>query len=442
MTKLLMGADREAIWVLHSWGFEGEKYWGKEDVRAFLEAIPTEMLMITDLWADAHPFYKKMDFFFGKYWSFGVLHSFGGNTNLHGDLSDIVQQVKEASNADNCIGFALAMEIIHHNYLYYDLVTKLSWNPEGVELDEFLNDYAVRRYGTKSADTMANCLRELIKSVYGTNDLTSPLYDFRLVGESLDHIVHLLPTVRLEKRKWFVLSLRRAMGIALKEASRQKDNPLYKHDVIDITRQYLAELFNYRIVRLHNAFKSGDRQEFETQATYIIQIMDSLEKILSTDPYYSMEPLIEKARRLRGVPKNVEARVKEIYTVWDRTGASEWLLDYTRKDFYETVKFYYRKRIEAFIATLREKLQNGSTEVDLEDLIHLYRHIEYSFIDIPLAARKTVKYKGGSLSAAREILAEQWLSPEKLEDLGDEEKAAEKLVPGKVNFDWDKETLI
>ena len=120
MTRLLREVDRDATWLTDSWRFQDRKVWPKEDVKAFLDAIPSEMLLIYDTWADVNPLYKELDYFYGKRWSFGVIHSFGGNTNLHGDLSDILSSTQELISdpkADRCVGFTLAPEIVHHNYL-------------------------------------------------------------------------------------------------------------------------------------------------------------------------------------------------------------------------------------------------------------------------------------------------------------------------------------
>ena len=446
MTKLLEDVDSEAVWLTDSWRFQDRKVWPKEDVRAFLDAIPDEKLLIYDTWADANPLYKELDYFFGKYWCFGSIHSFGGNTYLHGDLEDIISRAKDVASdpkANRCIGLTLAPEIIHHNHLYYDLLSKLAWNPADVNLDEFLHDYAMRRYGEEPTEAMFRCLKELSKSVYATkikcnNDAMAPLYQtihahYVLGGKGItDEMLALW-----DKRKWFVLSLETALRSGLSQADRLFDHSLYRHDVIDITRQYLSELLNYRMMKLYRAFTAGDSQTFDAQAVKIRPIMDSLEEILSTDEYYYITPLIERARKLPHAGADIESRVKEVYTVWDRTSPSDWLVDYTRRDFYEVVKLYYRPRLEAFLKVLEEKMTSSNRQVSMNDFVHVFRHIEYSFVDKPLKVSPIPSGKD-ALKVATEIVNIHWIDDDERAELEEARARAEKIVQAPLRLDWDQ----
>ncbi len=446
MAKLLRGVDPDAIWLTDSWRFQDRKVWPKEDVRAFLDAIPTEMLLIYDTWGDVNPLYRELEYFFGKYWSLGVIHSFGGNTSLHGDLGGIVRRVNDLDSdprAERCIGLTLAPEIVHHNYLYFDLVARLAWNPAGVELDGFLEDYAVRRYGDASAEAMTGCLKELSRSVYKVDircnhDAMTPFYQmthahFLQGGRGItDEMLELW-----DRRKWFVLSLERALRTAFGEAERQRDNPLFHHDIVDIARQYLGELFNYRMMKLYRAFRKGETEPFESHARSLDAILERLERLLITDPYYHIASVVETARALPDAGPDIEARVKEVYTVWDRTAPSEWLVDYTRRDFYEVVKFYYRPRFSVFIDVLRKKMADGMADVQLTDLVHVYRHIEYSFVDKPLRVEKAGGY-GETLNVVSEMLGGSGVSEEELTELEEGEAKAEKIVQRPLRVDWDE----
>ena len=41
---------------------------------------------------------------------------------------------------------------------------------------------------------------------------------------------------------------------------------------------------------------------------------------------------------------DIEERIRDILTVW-----AGKILDYAHRDYYELVRFYYRKRVEAFL---------------------------------------------------------------------------------------------
>lgn len=60
-------ADPQAIWVLQGWfllhaGF----WWQPPQVKAFLDAVPDDRLIVLDLWAEIDPYWKNHDNFYGK----------------------------------------------------------------------------------------------------------------------------------------------------------------------------------------------------------------------------------------------------------------------------------------------------------------------------------------------------------------------------------------
>jgi len=429
VVKTISSADPEGVWCLDSWAFIDKEYWPKEDVKAFLDLVPVNRLLILELWCDCYPLYKYapanifgipaprdegLDYFFGKRWTFGVLHSFGGNTNMHGDVADLIRRVKDAASdpkANLCVGFSMMMEIIHHNYLYYDLVTKLAWNPNGIELDGFLQDYAMRRYGEKSAPKMVECLKELVSSVYSTNDIISPLYWLRL-GVTLQPWLGTAFNETITKRKTYIPHLQAALDIALGETEAQRDNPMYVHDVVDISRQFLGDLFNAHVMRLYAAFKKGDTEAFEEEASKLAEIMDSVEMLLSSHDDYCLQPIIDKARTLPGAPKDVDRRIRDFVTSW-----AGQIIDYARKDAYELVRFYYRRRVDAFVQYLRGKLAEGSKEIRDEELAPIYHKIEQEWVKKPFKVEMSDKYPGTPVEAAAEVLRRHRLTEEELQKL-------------------------
>lgn len=382
-------ADPEGVWYASGWALLAPP-WPPETARAFLEAIPPEMFYLCDIWADERPLYQKFDYYYGRDWGFGVLHSFGGDDTLRGDLAGLIRRVQEVANdprADRCRAFYINPEIIHYNLLYFELAAKLSWNPRGVNLADFLRHYALCRYGEEAAENMLACLQRLAQSVYATSSrATEPYYQHRLTR------------LAQEPAKYAHLeALREALTFALRERERLQDNPLYAHDLVDILRQYLAELSNYHLQQLYRAFVEGNRGAFEREATAVGQLLDGLEKILSTREDYCIRPLVEKARRLTGDP-NVERAVKDgMFTF----AGTPWLRDYQSKDMFELVKFYYRPRVEAFIAALRKALKPLQGLPTTPNLLH-NGGFEEGEENQPAQWQTFFVYRGGTASRTAE----------------------------------------
>jgi alpha-N-acetylglucosaminidase len=395
MAGVIKETDSAGIWIASGWAFLDEKYWTKDAVKSFLGAIPDDMFLINDIWAEVNPIYKRLDYFYGKRWGFSVLHSFGGNTGLHGDVSDLIKKVQEVTSdplAAKCINFYVNPEIIRHNYFYFDLAAKLSWNPAEISLDSFLGDYAVRRYGKESAANMTAVLADLVKSVYGTNDLISPMYQIRLKDKISDKSV--------SQRAAFIPLLEDALGKALLEKDRQKSNSLYINDMIDISRQYIAEVFNEHIVKLYKAFAAGDKEKFYKEKRTINICFDSVEKILSSSPDYCLKPVVDAAMRMPGVGPGTAEKARDTKTL---LGSYDKLCDYARKDLYELVRFYYKDRVTYYIKVLEEKLQAGNTTIDYaKELDPVYRKMGEDFVKKGFVDLEGSKLRGNTIEKISE----------------------------------------
>ncbi len=415
--------DPTAILICFGWTFAIKKFWPRKHVEAFLAVLPKKDVRVWELWEDylfpskrvSQPLYKDLNYYFGKPWLLGFLHSFAGETSLHGNLAGTIDRVKEASldpKAAECLGIAVQMEVIHHNHIFYDLLARLGWNPDSIDLKYFLKDYAERRYGKVPAPIMIQCLEELVASVYSTSDTTSPLYQLRIEPDMLrpDFKYMREPSLlTLAERNKFIPHLQKALAIALQLVNELSSSPLYQHDIIDICRQFLGDLFNLHIVWLYDAFKKGDDTTFEKEARKIEEILESQEMILSSNKYFCLKPILEKAKALPNAPKDFDKRIKDILTIW-----IDEIPDYARRDYYELLRFCYHKRVSTFIKHLREKLDKGTCEIDRETLLKCYHEIEYEFIDNPFPSDGTEKYASMFKEAVTKAFEKHQLSEEEL----------------------------
>jgi alpha-N-acetylglucosaminidase len=347
--------------------------------------------------------FKELDYFFGKPWQISYLHAYGGNTTVHGDLAGAIWRVREITSdprGKKCIGVGILPEIIHHNNIYYDLVTKLGWNPKEIELDAFIEDYAVRRYGKESAENMIKCLNLLVVSVYGTEDLTTPLYQ-RRIKESMLEPGWKPNALTLEQRRKFIPQLRKALEISLQEKKALGKSPLYEHDVVDMARQYLGELFNLHIVFLYEAYKTSNSVTFETEAKALDKILSTQEMLLSSSDYFCLQPILDKANALPGAPTMFSELIRDILTVW-----AGFIFDYARRDYFELVRYMYRRRVDVFVQYLRQRMKNPAEQTDEKDLIAKYASIEQDWVKKGFEVKKEDKFKGSPLNAATKILGD------------------------------------
>jgi alpha-N-acetylglucosaminidase len=382
--KVMDEVDPQGVGIYSAWSFLFmPQYWTPQVIQESLERMPTERVRVLDQWAEMVPEAKRTGYFSGRKWYFGVVYSFGGNTNLHGNLAFIEKQfhsVVDDPRAGQCVGFYPNEETIHHNYFYYEFLCRLGWNPQEVDLRSFTRDYARQRYGEGAAPVMTAALEELLASVYGSDDLTQPLYWHRLrTGTGYFRL-------QVANRRAFIPHLRRALEHALAVAPALSANPLYLHDLNDIGRQYLAELFGAHVLKMQEAEAALDKAAFEREAKLLESFMESIETLLSHDDYYWLTPYIRKARKLPGAPADVDWRVRDILTLW-----ADVIRDYASRDYYELVQGYYRPRVTTYIRALRDALSLDQRMVyNAAELDREYEVIERKWVNegFPLVDRQ------------------------------------------------------
>ena len=83
-------------------------------------------------------------------------------------------------SSDNCTGFGLFPEVLHYNPHYYDLLTRLAWNPAAIEQSAYLDDMVLRRYGADGYKPMRAAFQGLVDTVYGPGGSEEAPYQHRL----------------------------------------------------------------------------------------------------------------------------------------------------------------------------------------------------------------------------------------------------------------------
>jgi alpha-N-acetylglucosaminidase len=397
ISHALSEADPEGIWLPSSWSWDmfhdPPEGWTPEDVRAYLDAI-TAPVLVWDIWSEEAAKYEVTQHFFGRPWGFGVLHSFGGNSYLHGDVPGLIDRVRNLlrnPKADSCILFSSGPEIIGYNEFYLEAAARLSWNPLEVTLGGFVEDYCRHRYGETWASKIEPAWWELVASVYGPDSgsiviLMDPLYWLR-PNLSLLHGAEKVQDRAAQLwqlREAYVPRLRRAMEIFLQSPDLLEGNVMARKDLVDIARQWIAERFNIEIRRARDAFLSGETEEFETAAEASLTILDQQIRLLSSWKPYRLDNKIIEATPRHG---DDAARAVKHFHLWVTYNAdleSEPLRDYYRMDLDGLVAGLYRPRVEAFLGSLRKEMARGKKEVDEGKLEVRYSEIESEFISAPL----------------------------------------------------------
>jgi len=396
-TQALVNVDPESVNIMHGWAFGYREFYPSEDVKAYLDAVASD-LIIMDMKAErGDPIHKQHNNFWGRKWLFCIMDG-GEHQGIRGDVKDLIRKVRRVASdpeTKNCVGLYSSSESLRYNFLYYDLLFTLGWDPRKVELQSFLKKYARRRYGREAAPTMLLCLEKLADSVYRQRSVS----DFR----HAQRLPHPYTPVSAELSSSLLAPVKEAVSIALKVRDKQAGNALYARDVIDMLRFYLDNALNLDIAGLETAFRSGNRKDFEKNSEAINYYLTQLEKLTSSWPDYVLQTRIDAAAgrpQLKEVPNDVYIRTMRVTASVEGYPAAA---DYNHCDYFELIRFYYRKRIELYIRTLREKMAKRINTVALKEFEPEYRRLMLEWVNNPIDAGKRDGFGGRVLDTAVQV---------------------------------------
>ena len=305
--------------------------------------------------------FLRCDYYWNLPWTTGMCGQCGGETNPNGDIEAAIKNAKllvHNPQAANCHGFTVSSETNHRNVMTMDLYSELSWNPAEMDADEYIELWNRRRYGL-SADRTRPAVqliaRTLMKSFdYGMHH--GPLYrNWKgaglpgLTSRAVKELIAMLP------------DLKQILSMLLSEFDALKDSPMYRFDLIDIGRTYLAAIFNDVFARARKAFRAGNATEFEAAAARTEETMHFMAHFCGAHEQFRLKTHDEWAARWPPIIPGHENSETNWITFTALISLDNWrtLLDYMPEDYAEMIEHYYFPRVSLYIQKMRELLEKG-----------------------------------------------------------------------------------
>ncbi|MGO8689408.1 MAG: alpha-N-acetylglucosaminidase TIM-barrel domain-containing protein [Thermoguttaceae bacterium] len=405
----IKAADPQGVWCFSAWGWVFDQgFWPQPVLKEFLERIPPQGVMIWDIWADGAPQYcsERCKGFLGRNFTVGFLHQYGGDDYLHGNFPRAIEIVRDAAKFGNCTGMGLFPEVMHYSPHYYDLLTRVGWNPAAIELSAYLDDMVLRRYGAEGYKPMRAAFQGLVDTVYGGGGSSEAPYQHRLYPGTVEDCCHgnhpagPVPVERINKLAGF---LRAALALPPEVRGRR----LVENDLVDVFRQYASEVFMQHLALLEKAAAAKDIAKFEAEAKILRTILDQLEVVLSSRPDYRLEDIIRSLAGAESGPRReaIKAWLRDTCLTFAISYPS--LLDYQSKDIYELNRFYYRPRVERYLTLRLEALKSptGWSKDRNNQLIADYHKIELAWCKSGCDPQKAPPYTGPMWQAVQEAFA-------------------------------------
>jgi alpha-N-acetylglucosaminidase len=355
----MAAADPKAVWVMQGWLFyNASKFWHTTQIKALLNAVPDNRMIVLDLYSEEHPVWQQTDSYYGKPWIWNMLQNFGGNVSMDGRMEAVSSQPNAALHKSKSMaGIGLTPEAIEQNPALYQLMLDNTWRNEPINTPLWLKDYATRRYGKSNAQADAAWVL-LLNSVYGkTPSRTGP-----------ECIIAGRPNMGDEKN-WRVdtvmnynpRQLVKAWGLFIQAANELKASDGFQYDLVDVTRQVLANYANTLQPKIIKAYQLKDEAGFKKQSTEFLQLMDDMDQLLSTRKDFLLGKWVSDARACGITQKEsdlYEFNAKDLVTLWG--GRNNPLHEYSNRQWAGLIKGFYKPRWEMFFKGLNKSLNSNS----------------------------------------------------------------------------------
>lgn len=357
-------ADPEAIWVMQGWLFYSDrKFWKDAQTAALLKAVPNDKMILLDLATEIEPVWKRTEAFYGKPWIWNMLHNFGGNTNLFGRIDVIAKGPAEALHdpkSGKMKGIGLTMEGIEQNPVLYELMTDNIWRSEVIDLTSWLPKFVNNRYGKKDPHALKawDILRKTVYNVPADKYIRDGAESIIQARPTLDSMTRWTKTTLNYEAK----DLLPAWDELIRAIPTCKTSDGFQYDLIDVTRQVLA---NYALPlqrKFVAAYKKKDPASFQQETKQFIQLIDDMDKLLATRKDFLLGPWVSQARQWGTNPKEkalYEMNAKDLITLWG--DAKNPLHEYACRQWSGLLSDFYKPRWQRFFIKAQQSLIENKT---------------------------------------------------------------------------------
>ncbi|WP_308991320.1 alpha-N-acetylglucosaminidase [Mariniflexile litorale] len=350
----MKSADPDAVWVMQGWLFYSHRdFWQAPQIKGLLAPVPDDKMIILDLASEIEPVWKRTEAFYGKQWIWNMLHSFGGNISMFGRIETVASEPAKALNdahAGKLKGIGLTMESIEQNPVLYELMTDNTWRDTPIDLSTWLERYTLNRYGQSNTDIL-KAWDVMVKTVYNG----------QVIRDGAESIIVARPTFE-GYRRWARTKLNYApedllpaWNLFVKTIPLNKDSDGFEYDLVDLTRQVLA---NYALPlqqQITTAYKANNKADFDKYSNEFIALIDDMDMLLGTRKDFLLGPWIADARSWGQTEQEkalYEQNARDLITLWG--DANNRLHEYSNRQWSGLFSDFYKPRWEQFFATVKK----------------------------------------------------------------------------------------
>lgn len=352
-------ADPKAKWIMQGWLFHhGAKFWKPTQIKALLNAVPDDKMIILDLWSENYPVWNRTEAYYGKPWIWNMLHNFGGNISLYGRMDEVAKDPSSAlkdPKSGKMVGIGLTPEAIEQNPALYQLMLENVWRDDAIDVDNWLKGYARRRYGEKNEN--AEKAWEILKRTVYTGGILPGGPESMITGR---------PTLNAStggtrpKKNYLPEDLIPAWDNLITASQKLKNSEGFQYDLVDVSRQVLANYADTLQRKFATAYKNKDVKAFKKHSSQFLSVMDDLDKLLGTQKGFLLGKWLNDAKKWGTTPeekKLYEKNARNLITLWG--GKSSTLNEYSCRQWSGMIRGFYKPRWEQYFKYVIARMEQN-----------------------------------------------------------------------------------
>ena len=365
-----------AQWLIQQWQWDHKT----PNFQAYsIDAVPAGRLIVLDLFSDGMPQFEKYNGYAPQEDAiYCSVPNFGGRSGLMGRLQNVTDNYFYYKDKYASLkGIAAIPEAIEQTPVAYDLLYQLPWMESKPNVEEWVKDYTVARYGMANAEVKAAW--DLVRRGplnYGADAIQGPVEDVWAARPNLDALpaskwgktlndakdtYNKERQLMLIKAVYKLLSQNDALG--LRSGSIYESN--YNYDVVEFTSSAIADYAYYLLLGIKEA-KDAAGDAFASDAKYIarknafLQVIRDMDTFKGSNLNFRLGKWTGQARAAAAEVQDAGAATADWYEFNNaRTLITTWgdywqnfagLRDYSYRSWQGMLKDYYLPRWEYYFA--------------------------------------------------------------------------------------------
>ncbi len=343
-----------ATWILQAWQVN--------PTDEFLKNLSMKNTLVLDLRGENMSVWEERKGFNGFPWVWCIVSNFGEKNGLYGMMERISSEPFRALYSPygkNMQGIGAMPEGRLNNPVLFDMLYAIAWEKNAPDMKQWVKKYATYRYG-KPSDEMANVWKILLSTAYKSEGVMQQGPCESLFNARPDTAIKHVSSWGKADLYYDYKEFKKIIPYLLKATNSFASVDAFQYDLVDFTRQIIANEGREAYFQMDAALKAKDAKEFDLWSGRFLELMKDQELLLSTHKDFMLGTWINQAHKMasnESEKKILEWNARTQITYWGPDNPKTTLHEYANKEWSGILKDLYMPRWEKYIAIKKQQLK-------------------------------------------------------------------------------------